>query len=301
MTGGTPAYAAHAVALCAGSAVWLAMVREPGTRRARVLFVDSLPQPRRAWPRLARARERVSETARERREWWCVPAGVLLAVLGNSVLPLLAAAVAVPSIRRWLRRRAGARDAERATTAVAALCGAVVGELRAGREPGQALLVALREDLAGDASSTAAGGLLGEAESAVLAAARFGGDVPTALRQAAEGPGLGGLAGMAACWRVAVDGGAGLAAGLERLEAALREERRRREELRAQLAGAWSTVVVLALLPVAGLGLGAALGADPLRVLLHTPGGLACLALGVVLEASGLFWACRIMRRGEAA
>ncbi|MFF3151581.1 glycoside hydrolase family 2 protein, partial [Streptomyces sp. NPDC057927] len=37
--------------------------------------------------------------------------------------------------------------------------------------------------------------------------------------------------------------------------------------------GAWSTVVVLALLPMLGLGLGAALGADPLRVLLHTLGG----------------------------
>lgn len=106
---------------------------------------------------------------------------------------------------------------------------------------------------------------------------------------------------MAACWRVAVDGGAGLATGLERLEATLREDRRRREELRAQLAGAWSTVVVLALLPVAGLGLGAALGADPLRVLLHTPGGLACLAVGASLEAAGLYWACRIVRGGEAA
>ncbi|NEC17157.1 type II secretion system F family protein, partial [Streptomyces parvus] len=94
--------------------------------------------------------------------------------------------------------------------------------------------------------------------------------------------------------------GAGLAAGLERLEAALREDRCRREELRAQLAGAWSTVVVLALLPVAGLGLGAALGAEPLRVLLHTPGGLACLAVGSFLEAAGLCWARRIVRGGEA-
>lgn len=212
--------------------------------------------------------------------------------------------MAVPLVRRWLRRRAGAREAERAATAVVALCGAVVGELRAGREPGQALLVALREGLTEDCSSVtpaSSTGRLGEAEAAVLAAARFGGDVPAALRQAAQGPGLGGLSGMAACWRVAVDGGAGLATGLERLEATLREDRRRREELRAQLAGAWSTVVVLALLPVVGLGLGAALGAEPLRVLLHTPGGLACLAVGAFLEAAGLHWACRIVRGGEAA
>ncbi|MFD4023030.1 type II secretion system F family protein [Streptomyces sp. NPDC058576] len=306
VTGAASAYAAHAVALCAGSAVWLAMDRDPGVRRARVLFVDAPPEPRRAWgrwPRLRRAQGCVTEAARGRREWCCVPVAVLLAVLGGSVLPLVVGAAAVPWVRRWLRRRAGAREAERAATAVAALCGAVVGELRAGREPGQALLVALREGLVDDGPSAtaASGSRLGEADAAVLAAARFGGDVPTALRQAAEGPGLGGLSGMAACWRVAVDGGAGLATGLERLEAALREDRRRREELRARLAGAWSTVVVLALLPVAGLGLGAALGAEPLRVLLHTPGGLACLAVGAFLEAVGLYWACRIVRGGEAA
>ncbi|MFJ2432527.1 type II secretion system F family protein [Streptomyces anulatus] len=306
VTGAPSAYAAHAVALCAGSAVWLAIVRDTGVRRARMLFVDAPTEPRRTWsrwPRLLKALGRVTESARGRRERWCVPVAVLLAVLGGSVLPLVGGAVAVPLVRRWLRRRAGAREADRAATAVAALCGAVVGELRAGREPGQALLVALREVLAEDCSSVtpAPTGRLGEAEAAVLAAARFGGDVPAALRQAAQGPGLGGLSGMAACWRVAVDGGAGLATGLERLEATLREDRRRREELRAQLAGAWSTVVVLALLPVAGLGLGAALGAEPLRVLLHTPGGLACLAVGAFLEAAGLYWARRIVRGGEAA
>ncbi|MFJ3599849.1 type II secretion system F family protein [Streptomyces sp. NPDC090126] len=300
----TSVYGAHAVALCAGSAVWLAMMHEPGVRRARVLFEDARPEPRRLWGRWLRLVEvwrRVTQAARRRREWWCVPGAVVLAVLGSSVLPLVVGAMAVPLMRRWLQRRAGAREAERGAVAVAALCGAVVGELRAGREPGQALLVALREGLAEDGSEAKAdsGSRLGEAEAAVLAAARFGGDVPTALRQAAEGPGMGGLSGMAACWRVAVDGGTGLAAGLERLEATLREDRRRRDELRAQMAGAWSTVVVLALLPVAGLGLGAALGGDPLRVLLHTPGGLACLAVGSLLEAAGLYWAGRIVRGGE--
>ncbi|MEV5680344.1 type II secretion system F family protein [Streptomyces sp. NPDC052179] len=287
MTGGASAYA---MAVCVGSAAWLAAARDPGARRARVLFVDEAEVPRRPWAGLAAVRV----FALERREWWCVPVAVLLAALGASVLPLVAGAVAVPSVRRWLRGRSRRRARERGAEAVTALCGAVVGELRAGREPGQALLVAVRDAVAPD-------GALDGAEAAVLAAARFGGDVPDALRKAADGPGLGGMAGMAACWRVAVDGGAGLAAGLDRLEGALRAERLRREELRAQLAGAWSTVVVLALLPVAGLGLGAALGADPLGVLLHSPGGLMCLAVGGLLEAAGLLWAARIVRGGEAA
>ncbi|MET9928584.1 MULTISPECIES: type II secretion system F family protein [unclassified Streptomyces] len=300
MTAGAAGYAAHAAALCAGAAVWLVAMREPGARRARVLFVDGPADPWRSWPRLLKTRELIVE----RREWWCVPVAVLLAVLGASVLPLIAGAAAVPLVRRWVRGRARRRQRERAADSVAALCAAVVGELRAGQEPGQALLAGLRERAA-DGEPKVRGGpggeaWLGEAEAAVLAAARFGGDVPGALRQAADGPGLEGLSGMAACWQVAVDGGAGLVAGLDRLETALRADRRRREELRAQLAGAWSTVVVLALLPVAGLGLGAALGADPLRVLLHTPGGLLCLAVGGLLEAAGLFWACRIVRSGEA-
>jgi tight adherence protein B len=134
----------------------------------------------------------------------------------------------------------------------------------------------------------------------VLAAARFGGDVPGALAVAARQPGAEGLLGLAACWRVAVDQGAGLAAGLDRLEAALRAERDQRADLRAQLAGPRSTAVMLAGLPVLGLALGTALGADPLHVLLHTGAGLACLLVGGLLEGLGMWWAMRIVKGAEA-
>ncbi|WSC96841.1 type II secretion system F family protein [Streptomyces sp. NBC_01754] len=268
----------------AGVSGGLALTREPGPRRARAVFAVHRPDERPSAGAWARTRAHLDD----RREWLCVPVAVLFAVLGESVIPLSAGAVAVPLVRRWIRRRASRRGRERAAAAVTALCGALVGELRAGREPGQALLAVGR-----------GGGALGAAETAVLAAARFGGDVPGALRKASGLSGREGLAGVAACWRVAVDGGAGLATGLARLEHAMRAERRGREELRAQLAGAWSTVVVLALLPVVGLGLGAALGADPLEVLLHSPGGLVCLVTGSLLEGAGLFWATRIVRAGE--
>lgn len=135
----------------------------------------------------------------------------------------------------------------------------------------------------------------------MLAAARFGGDVPGALAVAARQPGAEGLLGLAACWRVAVDQGAGLAAGLDRLEGALRADRDQRADLRAQLAGARSTAVMLAALPVLGLVLGTALGADPLRVLLHTGAGVGCLVVGGVLEGVGLWWVLRIVRGAEAA
>jgi tight adherence protein B len=144
-------------------------------------------------------------------------------------------------------------------------------------------------------------GGLAEAQATVLAAARFGGDVPDALATAARQPGAEGLRGLAACWRVAVDQGAGLAAGLDRLAAALRAERDQRFDLRAQLAGARATAVMLAGLPALGLLIGTGLGADPLHVLLHTGAGLGCLAAGGALEGLGLWWVQRIVRGAEKA
>ncbi|MFD4973735.1 type II secretion system F family protein [Streptomyces sp. NPDC058424] len=226
---------------------------------------------------------------RLRAEWWALAAGMVLAVLGASVLPVVAGAVGVPLLRRTRLARAARRRQERRADAVIALCGALAGEVRAGRQPGEALLCAARDS-----------GGLGDTQAAVLAAARFGGDVPAALAAAARQPGAEGLRGLAACWRVAVDQGAGLAAGLDRLECALRVERDQRADLRAQLLGARATAVMLAGLPVLGLLLGTAMGADPLRVLLHTGAGLGCLAIGGVLEGAGLWWALRIVRGAEA-
>ncbi|MYQ44671.1 hypothetical protein GTW40_06245, partial [Streptomyces sp. SID4985] len=140
---------------------------------------------------------------------------------------------------------------------------------------------------------------LGEAQATVVAAARFGGDVPGALALAARRPGAEGLLGLAACWRVAVDQGAGLADGLDRLDGALRAEHGQRADLRAQLSGARATALLLAALPVLGLLLGAAMGAHPLRVLLHTGAGLGCLAAGALFEAAGVWWSSRIVRGAE--
>ena len=227
-------------------------------------------------------------------EWGCVPLGVGLGVATWSVVPVIAGAVAVPLVRGALRRRAERGVAERTSAAVSALCGTVAGDLRAGRPPHVAL-----------ADAVESGGWPGSPELAetarlVLSAARFGGDVPRALRSAAEqAPGAQGLAAVAACWQVAVDGGAGLAAALDRVAAALRAEADQRDDLRAQLAGPRSTAVLLALLPGFGLVLGTGLGADPSAVLLHTPAGLVCLVTGALLEWAGLAWTARIIRGAE--
>nr|WP_306318530.1 MULTISPECIES: type II secretion system F family protein [unclassified Streptomyces] len=226
---------------------------------------------------------------RARPEWWCAVVGLVVGIAGASVLPVVLGVCAVPGAGRLRGARAARRGKERREEAVIRLCGLVAGEVRAGRQPGEALVVAVR----------GAGALTGAGSAAVVAAARFGGDVPGALGAAAREPGAAGLNGLAACWRVAVDRGAGLAAGLERLGDALRAERDQRSDFRAQLAGPWSTTVMLAGLPVFALLLGAAMGARPLRVLLHTWPGVGCLVVGGVLEAAGMWWAARIVRRAE--
>ncbi|WTF11683.1 type II secretion system F family protein [Streptomyces sp. NBC_01613] len=278
-----------AAVMCVGAAALLMSGWHSGARRAQLLLADGgvVGTGPPSWREVAGQLRRIR--GRLRAEWWALAVGVVLAVLGASVLPVVAGAAGVPLLRRVRLAGEARRARERRGDAVIALCGALAGEVRAGRQPAEALLRAAWDF-----------GGLGGAQAAVLAAARFGGDVPGALTVAARQPGAEGLLGLAACWRVAVDQGAGLAAGLDRLEGALRAERDQRADLRAQLAGSRSTAVMLAGLPALGLALGTALGADPLHVLLHTGVGVGCLLIGGLLEGLGMWWAMRIVRGAEA-
>ncbi|WP_189956078.1 type II secretion system F family protein [Streptomyces alanosinicus] len=277
-----------AALLCLCALAWLLGGRHYGMRRARLVLAGGAvvatgpPSWDETLAELRRLHDRLGA------EWWALAAGLLLGLLGASVVPVVAGAAGVPVLRRVRLARQARRLRERRADAVIALCGALAGEVRAGRQPGEALLRAAQDS-----------GGLGEAQAAVVAAARFGGDVPGALATAARQPGAEGLLGLAACWRVAVDQGAGLASGLDRLEAALRAERDQRADLRAQLAGARATTVLLTVLPALGLLLGSAMGAHPLHVLLHTGPGLGCLTAGSAFEAAGVWWTVRIMRQAE--
>ncbi|MFE0630358.1 type II secretion system F family protein [Streptomyces sp. NPDC058864] len=291
-------------ALCAGAAAWVVCARDEVLRRARTLLNGAseargasggLPGPGGLESRLSGLLEpfRVRFGWRLGREVLFLPGGLVVGAAAGSVLPVLLGAVAVPLGGRWLRGRERRADVERRAVAVGALCAAVAGDLRAGLAPSAALAGALgREGWPQHPG-------LSDAALPLLAAARFGGDVPAALRAAARLEGAEGLSGVAACWQVAVDGGAGLADGLDRIAAALRAERDQREDLRAQLAAPRSTVALLALLPVFGLVLGTGLGADPLGTLLRTPAGLGCLVAGGLLEWAGLAWTARIVRTAE--
>jgi tight adherence protein B len=218
-----------------------------------------------------------------------VPLGAAGAWLAASPVPALVGAAAVWPTIRLRRRRRALRAREDRQAAVVELCAALAGELRTGATPHQAVEMAVEGLPHGDALDS----------TALLAAVRWGGSVDGALTLLAETPGAEGARGAAACWRVTSASGAGLAEGLDRVAEGLRSERALRDSVRAELAGPRSTAVLLALLPVFGLALGAALGADPLQVLLHTTSGLVCLLVGGLLEYAGLVWTARIAHAAE--
>lgn len=242
--------------------------------------------------RLARSGAGGGARLRPPASWLVAVAGIALAVLvGAPVLAVLA-----PPLGLFARSvMAARRRQERATAtraAVAALCGTLVAELRAGRTPVEALTRAAEEAPSGPASALLAG---------PLAASRSQGDLVQAFGAAAEVEGAAALRRLAACWRVAESRGAGLALAVQRVADGLRAEEAQRREVAAQLAAPRATARLLAVLPVAGLLLGAGIGAHPVAVLLHTPYGLACLVLGAALDVAGLAWTNRIARAAEQA
>ncbi|GAA2988175.1 hypothetical protein GCM10010483_35680 [Actinokineospora diospyrosa] len=65
----------------------------------------------------------------------------------------------------------------------------------------------------------------------------------------------------------------------------------------AKLAGPQTSAAVLSGLPVVGLALGEAIGAQPLATLKSTPIGQALLVLGATFTALGLLWTNHIINR----
>ncbi|WP_441338449.1 type II secretion system F family protein [Micromonospora sp. NBS 11-29] len=94
--------------------------------------------------------------------------------------------------------------------------------------------------------------------------------------------------------RLADRTGAPLAELLERVEADARAADRGLAAAAAQAAGARATAWLLAALPLGGIGLGYAIGVDPVGVLLHTPVGGGSALAAVVLQVGGLLWAERL-------
>jgi tight adherence protein B len=119
------------------------------------------------------------------------------------------------------------------------------------------------------------------------------------LEELAKQPGAEGLRLLAACWRIAAEQGGTLAVVLDDLAAALRDEEANRQEIATQLAGPRATARLLSGLPLLGLAMAAALGANPLAFLIGTLPGLGCLFAGIALNVTGLWWTHRLAKGAE--
>lgn len=126
---------------------------------------------------------------------------------------------------------------------------------------------------------------------AVRETARTGQALAPAWRRLARTTGSSTVESVARAWSVAESSGAPLAGAVRASAHAARERHRLQRAVDAATAGARATAVVLSLLPVAGVGLAALLGINPLRLYGSVPalgslaGGLLLLLLGHAVVA----------------
>lgn len=218
-----------------------------------------------------------------------LPAAVVLGLVWATAGPVLASVLTLAGVagRRWWRRRIAANRSRQATRAVARACEVIEAELRSGT-PAQVALVRGVDE---------AGLVLGSGEGEPFPGSREGGPHPLAgRRHEAAAPTDSGWAQVAAGWRFAEQVGAPLADVLAALRTDMVDRLAQLDEAEVQAAGARTTGVLLALLPVLGVGLGATLGAHPLHFLTDTRPGVICLGLALALEGVGLAWLDRLVR-----
>ncbi|MFH5824962.1 type II secretion protein F [Georgenia sp. AZ-5] len=109
------------------------------------------------------------------------------------------------------------------------------------------------------------------------------------------------LAGTLAACRLTHESGAPLAQVLERCAEGITEAGHARAARAIALAGPRSTARLLGWLPLLGLALGVAVGADPLPVLLDGGLGTGCLLAGLALSVAGRRWVAALDRAAAGA
>lgn len=239
----------------------------------------------------APARARLRGPGRPRtlpsRALWCaaVPTGLVGAI---AVEPSVALAAAILLGTVIVRRRGSAVRRRRCAEAAALRDGLdiLAGELRAGAHPVAAF----------DAAGTEVGAAVGERLRVVAARGRLGADVGAGIRSvAALSAQPESWERLAVCWELAQSRGLAIATLMRAAHHDIVERERFRVRVDAGLAGARTTAAVLAGMPVLGIALGQAIGAEPLAFLLSGGAGGVLLVIGITLSCLGLLWSDRIV------
>ena len=100
---------------------------------------------------------------------------------------------------------------------------------------------------------------------------------------------------IAACLEVCESSGAPVAAVLNRLALTIESDFDAAALRETALAGPRATVRLLGWLPFIGLGLGIAMGVDPLSVLFGSPVGWAVLCAGLLFTVTGRMWSAALI------
>ncbi len=186
-----------------------------------------------------------------------------------------AAALVVWTASGLVVRQRGVRRAERLGADVGRAADVLAGLLRVGHVPSAALTAAA-------------------AECPVLAqpaaVQQVGGEVAPALLALAERHASPELATLGVTWLVSQRTGAAMAESMVQVAEGLASERELRHTVAAGLAAARATTRLMSALPVVGLLIGYAFGGDPAAFLVGTPGGQACLLVGVACACAGAWW-----------
>jgi tight adherence protein B len=197
------------------------------------------------------------------------------------------AILALTLIARRRRAVLSARRVEEAADLQGALS-VLVGELRVGAHP-----IAAFETAASEVEGPVSARL-----SEVAARARLGADVGAGLRDVAAQSMLPEQwERLAVCWQLAQGHGLAIATLMRTAHRDIVERDRYASRVSAGMAGARATAVILAGLPLLGIGLGELIGAAPVRLLLSGGAGGWLLVTGVLLACCGLAWSDRITNR----
>ena len=219
---------------------------------------------------------------RHRSRAWTIGQGVgLIGLVGAVVIGLsasllvVAAAAASGVTAQVVLTRRDARIAANRSRDVARACRVLAAQLRIGQVPSVALRSAALDcpPLERPAATQA-----------------ICGDVAAALRDVGRAPGYEGLRDLAMAWALAERSGAPIASLATRVSGSLRTLEANRAAVSAELAASRASGRILAALPALGLAMGSVTGGDPLRFLLTSLPGRACVLGGVLLAGCGVLW-----------
>ena len=218
---------------------------------------------------------------------WVAAAGAVaastVALVSGPALGVATAAVAL-LVGALVAVRQSQRRADRRSRGALAVLRLLVAELEAGARPCDAL------SAAASASPDLAAGLGAAAD-----ASAAGGDAGGVLIDV----GADDLRPLGHAWRVASEAGAPLADVLGRMATDRAAEQAQTHAVATALAGPRSTAALLAVLPIVGIGLGWAMGAQPLTVLFESSTGRLVCCAGCVLDAAGVLWTLALIRRAQ--